>query len=82
MMDDAFTKAIAAELRAEAARQKITGRELSRRTGIPASNISRYLNGEGLGFDQYVLIMRAMGKEPATVGDLIQRYGGSWSDVA
>jgi transcriptional regulator with XRE-family HTH domain len=70
----ALTAEVAAELRAEMARQKVSAREVSRRTGVPKSTLSRWLNGEGLGFDEYDVIMRALGKEPASSRELTGRW--------
>ena len=37
---------VAAELRAEVARRRMSGRELSRRIGLPAATVSRRLRGD------------------------------------
>ena len=60
---------VAAEVRAESARRRVTGRELSRRTGVPISTLSRWTSGQTpIQLDDLDRIAAALG---ADVVDLI-----------
>ena len=56
--------AMAAELRAEQARQKLTGRELAKLTGIAHNTQQRYLSGDSVASpDDLDAIARALGTD-------------------
>lgn len=46
MSERDYASAVSAELRAIAARERVTGKELGERTGIPYTTLRRYLAGE------------------------------------
>lgn len=46
MSERDYASAVSAELRAIAARERVTGKELGGRTGIPYTTLRRYLAGE------------------------------------
>ena len=46
MSERNYASAVSAELRAIAARERVTGKELGERTGIPYTTLRRYLAGE------------------------------------
>lgn len=66
---------LAREIRAECARQQISGRELSRRSGVPERTVARYLRGEtSMSLDDIEAFAAALGMPTV---DLVTRayYG-------
>lgn len=67
---------LAREIRAECARQQISGRELSRRTGVPERTVARYLRGEtNMSLDDIEGFAAALGM--STVDLVMRAYDGS-----
>lgn len=71
-----YRQAVAAEVRAEMARQQVTNVRLAQITGIPARSLSRRLNGQGL-LDVETLseIASALGREPKDFLPRIETLG-------
>lgn len=70
-MTETRNSAVAAEIRAEAARRRITGRELARRVARPVTTVNRYMRGEtDMSLDDLEVFARALG---VTTVDLIAR---------
>jgi transcriptional regulator with XRE-family HTH domain len=62
---------VAAEVRAEQARQRLSGRDLARRVDLPPSTVARWLRGEtSMDLDDVAALAGALG---LTLGDLIER---------
>lgn len=62
------SQAVAEELRAEAARQFVTGRELARRIGRPVTTTSRWLRGgTAINMDELDEMATALGLDPVEV---------------
>jgi transcriptional regulator with XRE-family HTH domain len=60
-MSDALAQAVAAEIRAEKGRQRVSGRELARRIELPTTTVSRWLRGDtALGLDELDKIAAAL----------------------
>lgn len=77
----ALSELVAAEVRAESARRRITGRELSRRVDVPFTTLARWLRGKSpipldeldsiasaLGLDVVTLIASAKQQRPDPIG--------------
>lgn len=65
---DVLARAIAAELRAEQARQNVTLRALAERAGIPHSTLSKSLNElRVLDVEEFAKVCAALGIEPAVI---------------
>ena len=59
---------VAAEVRAESARRRVTGRELARRTGVPISTLSRWTTGQTpIQLDDLDRIAAALGADVVTL---------------
>lgn len=59
---------VAAEVRAESARRRVTGRELARRTGVPISTLSRWTTGQTpIQLDDLDRIADALGADVVTL---------------
>jgi len=66
-----FNQTVAAEVRAEMARQRMSARELSRRSGLAQATLARKIRGDAeLGLDDIDVIAEALGVD---VVDLIPR---------
>ncbi len=60
-MSAALAQAVAAEIRAESGRQRVSGRELARRIDEPVTTVSRWLRGDtALGLDDLDKIATAL----------------------
>lgn len=60
-MSAALAQAVAAEIRAESGRQRVSGRELARRIDEPVTTVSRWLRGDtALGLDDLDKIAAAL----------------------
>lgn len=60
-MSDALAQAVAAEIRAESGRQRVSGRELARRIDEPVTTVSRWLRGDTpVGLDELDKIATAL----------------------
>jgi len=60
-MSAALAQAVAAEIRAETGRQRVSGRELARRIDEPVTTVSRWLRGDtALGLDDLDKIAAAL----------------------
>ena len=60
---------IAAEIRAEMGRQRVTMISLSERTGIPRTTLAEQVNGGRITVDNLVRIAKALNVEPSTFID-------------
>lgn len=61
LMSAALAQAVAAEIRAETGRQRVSGRELARRIDEPVTTVSRWLRGDtALGLDDLDKIAAAL----------------------
>lgn len=73
-MDKSARDRIAAEIRAEAARQRKSGRALALSMERPVTTVARWMRGANLGLDEIELFAEALG---VTVVDLIMRAYGA-----
>jgi transcriptional regulator with XRE-family HTH domain len=64
-MAQTANEAVAAEIRAEMARQMISGRELARRVQKPETTIARWLRGKTqMSLDDVEMLAKALGVDP------------------
>lgn len=69
----AFAQAVAAELRAERSRLRVSFPDLAERTGIPRNTLLRYLNGQrDIPMPAFGRIARALGIDAGEMLDAIQ----------
>lgn len=70
---EAYTAAVAAELRAARARLQMSFPEIASATGIPRNTLLRYFNGQrDIPVPSFGRIARAMGLQPGELLDSVQ----------
>lgn len=64
----AYSEIVAAEVRAEVARQRLTGREVARLVGRPPNTVSRWLNGTvAMDINAFYLVAEALDVDPLEI---------------
>jgi transcriptional regulator with XRE-family HTH domain len=72
---EAFSQAVASELRAERARKQKTVASIAETTGLSKSAVLHYLNGKrGIPTSAYALICRAMEVSPLVIFERAEKH--------